>query len=187
MINTSASGGHLAPVSAVTSVATAEDVIQGVLAAVTGLSGDMVRPRWQEPAPALPGHGEDWCACGVIRAPWQGYPVVRHDPAGVGEDVVTGHQRMEVLVTLYGPGARDRATALHLGLHVDQNREPLRRAGMVLDAVGEPVAAPELVNQRWLMRVDVTLMITREISSAYPVLSLTECGGHIIETDTDGL
>jgi len=187
--NTSASGGHLSPQTGIPSITSAEDVIQAVLADCSGLPGDLVRPRWQPRTPATPPQDVDWCAFGITRVTPRGYPVVRHQALGEdddGGDVVTRQEQLEILVTFYGPEASDRCAALGMALHVPQNRDPLRRAGMAVDGLGDPVIAPERVNQIWVMRVDLTIWITREISSRYPVRSLAKCGGYLIETDSPG-
>jgi hypothetical protein len=62
----SASGGYLVPVSPLP--LDDEELgrrLSNVVAGVTGIPGNLVRPRWQKNPPPIPDEGVDWVAVGV--------------------------------------------------------------------------------------------------------------------------
>lgn len=171
--NTSASGGYLIPKIA---PAPLDDtalvrVIQQMVAGITGLPGNLVRPRWQAVPPAQPAASVNWCAVGitVVSADFDAHQ--RHDPRGGGQNIMTRHEELDVLCSFYGPERFAHAALLRDGLSVSQNREALRTAGMVLGHVRGIVGAPALINQQWLTRADMPLTLRREVGRTYPVLS----------------
>jgi hypothetical protein len=184
MANTSATGGYLTP----TSPAAPEDldldlVFQGYVRGITGLPGAMVRPRWQPTVPQTPGPTVDWCAIGVTRTQSQDYPAIQHDGAGDGEDLYTRHQEIALMATFYGPNAMRYAETLRDGAYIPQNSEAINQQGIAFVEALDLIAAPELFNQQWQKRYDLTMRFRRVIRRAYPVLNLlgAEAG---IQSDT---
>lgn len=136
---------------------TTEDVLHDLIAALTGLPGNLVRPRWQPRPAKTPGPGTSWCALGVTARTSPGSQV-RVD----ADDIrVETHEVLDVLVSFYGPQAPALALAVREGLRVSLNREGLRAANMAFVGAGQMVRAPELVNTAWLNRVDLPLTFRR--------------------------
>ncbi|WP_427183531.1 LIC_12616 family protein [Bordetella bronchialis] len=185
MANTSATGGYLIP----TTPAPAADldldlVFQAYVRGITGLSGAMVRPRWQPTVPQTPGPEVDWCAVGVTpRTRSQDYPAIQHDPAGDGQDLLTRHQELDVLVTFYGPNGMRYGDMLRDGAYLPQNSEVINALGIALVEVLDAFAVPELVNQRWQRRYDVPMKFRRVIRRTYPVLNLLSAEAEV-QSDT---
>lgn len=178
-MNTSATGGYLAPdagaIAAPLEDDALDDFLHDVVVGVTGLANELVRPRWQEEPPNLPAFGTDWVAVGVPNRTRDTYAVVQHDEtasAGAGADILIRHEHLEVLCSFYGPHCQALATLLADGMLIPQNREELRAAGMAVKQVGEPTKAPEMIKGRWLPRADLTVWVSREIRRSYPVLNL---------------
>jgi hypothetical protein len=149
-----------------------EDFLQQLVAAVTNLPPNMVRPRWQEEPPTLPAHNVDWCATGMTSSELDnGWPYVNFDQVD-GQAYMQQHETVELLTSCYGPHAEWFSGLIRDGFMIGQNREVLYLASMGLIGVGRAVVAPELINKRWLRRVDRIVRIHRLIRRAYPILSL---------------
>ena len=182
MPNTSATGGYLADVTPPADGVALRRFIGELLRGVTGLPGDMVRPSWQENPPPMPAFGTDWLAYGVTARrveagdPWQ---AERADGAG---SYLRRHESLDVQVTAYGANAEAILASLRDGLDVAQNREQLFLASMTVEDCGQIVHAPELVNERWWNRADMTVTLRREVRREYPILSFAQAEG-MIEAD----
>ena len=169
MPNTSATGGPLLPENGTPTLAPDDPFdtfLQALVVGVTGMTGTMVRPRWQATPIAEPEAGTDWCAIGVTEEdPDEGRPFVTHrgsEDSGLGADFVQVNDTASILASFYGPNARGNASALRIGLMVAQNREVLQRANMGL--VGMPGAArflPAIVSMQTQRRVDIPFAIRR--------------------------
>lgn len=156
-----------------------QEFLQQWTAALLGIDGTLVRPRWQaEPVPNLPPFDTPcWAATGISAQRQIGtYAWVAH---GDGFDEMQRWEELEVLVSLYGPDADEYAGRLHSNLMVWQNTNLLRRVRMAFVDAGEFRWVPELVKEQWLMRVDKTITLRRVIVRDYPVLNLERFQGWI--------
>jgi hypothetical protein len=160
-----------------------EDVLHDMLAGITGLAANKVRPRFQPAPPKQPPHTVDWCAFGIADDDTAGFSAVSHDGTGDGTDTVISWAELNVLASFYGPNAWDLAGRLRSGLAIEQNRAQLRAAGLALGWAGRRVKTGELVNQSWILRVDLPLLLRNEERRTYGVLNIV-CGSVTIETDT---
>lgn len=181
MANTSATGGELLPASVSVPDFDLEldKALQPVVSGVTGLSGDLVRPRWQPTHPRMPEIGIDWCAIGVIDVQPDDNPAMMHDPAGEGHDDLIRHEVLTVLASFYGPHAARHAGLLRDGLYVAQNREPLDAAGIGLVSTDSIRMVPALVNEQWQRRADISITLRRIVRRSYPVLNILSAPGSI--------
>ncbi len=185
MANTSATGGYLAPTAPVPPEDDALDnLLQELVAGVSGLSGSLVRPRWQPTVPKQPEPTVNWCALGITVQTNDAGPAIQHDPAGDGQDEYQRHQDIELLCTFYGPAAKGYAQRLADGLAIPQNREQLGINDMAFVSAGEIRAAPDFVSQQWARRYDLTVLLRRKISRTYAVLNLLSAQ---VSTETDSV
>jgi hypothetical protein len=167
--NTSATGGPLLPENGTPTLAPDDpfdDLIQTIVVGVTGMPGNLVRPRWQSIPLAEPEAGTDWCAIGVIdETPDAGRPYVTHigtEDAGLGADFVQVNDTASILASFYGPSARGNAMALRMGLMVPQNREVLQRAHMGLVGMPSPTRfVPSIVSMQTQRRADISFEVRR--------------------------
>ncbi|KWC56568.1 LIC_12616 family protein [Burkholderia ubonensis] len=180
----SSTGGYLAPADDVPLVEDDEldDLVHDLIAGVTALPGDLVRPRWQPTVPKQPEPSVDWCAFGVQEQEPDAGPAIQHDSAGDGHDTYIRHQDIDVPCTFYGPRAKGYAQRLADGLAIPQNREQLQLLDMAFVGVGTIRAAPDLVNQQWVRRYDMTVTLRRKITRTYAVLNLKSA---TVATTTD--
>ena len=179
MPNTSATGGYLQDVTPPAEGVALRRFIGELLRGVTGLPGDLVRPSWQENPPPMPAFGTDWLAYGVTARrveagePWQAEMA---DGSGAA---LRRHEMLDVQVTAYGTNAEAILASLRDGLDVAQNREQLFLAAVTVADCGQIVHAPELVNNRWWNRADMTITLRREVRREYPILAFLAALGDI--------
>lgn len=135
-----------------------EDVFSGLVCALCGLKPKLVRPRYQEKPPYIPAATVDWCAFSILA---EGAPgaSVWHD---AGHSRLMADEEFSVLFSFYGPNCRGNARALRDGLWIEQNRAILRlEHNISLLRNGQLIPVPELVNERWLKRCDITVEFVR--------------------------
>jgi hypothetical protein len=173
-MNDSSTGGYLAPAVDARLVEddTLDDLVHGLITGVTGLPGNLVRPRWQPSVAQQPDPSVDWCALGIQEQEVDASPAIQHDGIIDGHDTYIRHQRFDALCTFYGPHAKGYAQRLADGLAIPQNREQLQLQDMALVGVGAIRAVPDLVNQQWVRRYDITITLRRKITRTYAVLNL---------------
>jgi len=181
--NDSATGGILTPTA--TSPAPHEDDafdddLQAVVAGLTGLPGQLVRPRWQPTPPKEPAIDVNWCAIGVTSQEPLDNPIILHKGAGEGYDQMLRYETISALASFYGPNAKNSAALLRDGLYVAQNRDELRAKSLWLLDVGAIVMAPDLINLNWRRRADLSFRLRREIIRNYPVKNLVSAQGTIV-------
>lgn len=183
MANTSATGGYLIPVTAPDDDDAFLDFLQEVIVGITGLPGDLVRPSYQPDPPLRPAIDVDWCGFYVTNQNAQG-----HTYLGVNEDGLSSrmvrHEDFELFVRMYGPNCGKMAGMLRDGLELSQNREQLYLAGMSYRDYSGIVKLPELVNELWYSRADITLSMSRELNRDYSVLSFVAAQGLIVTENT---
>jgi hypothetical protein len=182
--NNSASGGYLQPAASPAPLEGLQllQFLQQWMVGITGLPGDMVRPRWQPEPPDIPQAGNAWVALGVSTRPNDEYPYNDWNPVA-NAYVLQRHEELDILSSFYDLGSTGQADSLCAlfrdGTAIPQNREPLVLQGMNLVKMGAPLAVPSLLKQRWLYRVDLALTIRREIDRQYPVQTLEGATGAI--------
>jgi hypothetical protein len=183
--NTSATGGILRESGAVKRI-TLENLWQTVISQLSGIPGKLVRPAFQEDPAPTPGASVTWAAFQIMNGEATNYPVVKHYGEGDGESVVYDQTQKNVLISVYGPDADDAAENIRRALHVRQNRDTLRASGVAVTWVGAPVQLPELVNGKWLRRVDLTVQTMIDIAGAYQILNLLRADGVLLADVHEG-
>jgi len=66
------------------------------------------------------------------------------------------------------------ATFFRDGLFLEQNNAELNRAGLSLRDCSDIIPAPELINNQWQRRYDVTVILRRKTVREYGIKSLVE-------------
>lgn len=154
---------------------TTENALHDLIAELTGIPGRYVRPRWQPEPPRQPGPDVTWCAFGVTGETGAGTCIVPSRTPGKWQ--LDDHDELDVLLTFYGPGARDAAARMESGLTLASNRKLLREANMALISTGQRTAVPELFGQKWLTRIDWTLRFRRGPLAGENLVDMPEING----------
>jgi hypothetical protein len=171
-----------------------ENFLQATVAGITGLPGNLVRPRWQPTPPPTPDVSVDWAACGITRITGNFSPYFEHhgetDPNGY--DRLSRQEQCVYRVSFYGPHAGDNAAILRDGLFIDQNRQLWRQNAVGLVEAQQIDHVPDLFRQQWRDRYDLEIVINREVRRIYLVRSLlganvaitaNDFGGRVVEDD----
>lgn len=152
--------GYIAPVGPLPSEDINLDLIfQEMARGITGLPGNLVRPRWQPNMPTQPKHDVDWMAISVITETPDQYGYLR--TVGNNPDArikLELHWSLEVLASFYGPAASGYAQRFQDGLHIPQNLDTLRAVqdlGIAFQETQQQILVPELISNQWFRRVDV--------------------------------
>jgi len=183
MGNTSATGGYLSPtvVSPPLEDADLDALLQPVVIGITGLPGNMVRPRWQPGNPKQPEPSVNWCAIGVTVIKPDAGAYIEHVGAGSGQDNMQRHEEIELACTFYGPLAGTYAAMLRDGLSIPQNLDLLQLQAVGLIDCTDARAIPELVNQQWVRRFDITARFRRQVKRSYGILNILSANGTILD------
>jgi len=182
----SSTGGILAPAG---SPAPEEDaelvaIFQQLFAQIVGITGMLVRPRWQAIPPKQPEASVTWCALGVTVSGIDGGPMLEHISAGEGATRYVTHEQIDVATTFYGPLARAAAARLRDGLAIRQNIEPLTAKAMAFIDTGVIRIVPEIVNQTWIHRYDMLARFRRKVTRVYPVRNVLAADIHLFDDST---
>lgn len=181
MANDSTATGYLVPTAQSPPLedAALDAVFQQMIVGLTGLPGNMVRPRWQPTVPKQPEPNVNWCAIGVTNSEADPNPAMIHNPAGDGSDTLQRNEILTVLASFYGPNASANAAQARDGIFVSQNNAMLGTYSMGLVSAGPKRPAPELVNQQWIRRYDFEIKVRREIIRTYNVLNILSADGTV--------
>lgn len=175
MANDSTAAGYLTPPAGPvgTQDNAFEDFLHDVFAGLLGMTGDLIRPRWQlEPANMPDFSTGDWMSFGIMDINPDQYAYVNHIPDSNGSDEIQLNEDVTVLISTYGPNAMKNLKLIRLGLQVDQNREVLRTNQVGLTSFSRMRAAPSLVNDRYLHRWDMEMFLRRLDRATYTVENL---------------
>lgn len=181
MSNTSATGGYLTPDagSLPPEDVALEDVLQSMVVGISGLPGQMVKPKWQMQSgpttpqvPKQPTPNTDWCSYGITAIDPDANAAMTHVGTDNGLDVYLRHEEIEVLCTFYGPNSMAFASTLRDGIAIPQNMEALRAQKMAYLSVSAIRAVPEFVNQQWIRRHDILIHLRRQVVRKYPILNI---------------
>ena len=177
--NTSATGGFIIDVPPGPPVGDVVDqAMQVMVSQLAGLPGNLVRPRWQPMPPTQRSPATTWAAVGVIQTSVEGYPAILHDGAtslaGLppGVDRMQRHATLTVLVSFYGPEADFCAGQLRDALYMQQNMEPLAAIGAKLYEVEDLTRNAEVMNQQFIDRVDIRVLLRQQLDRVFPILNL---------------
>lgn len=185
MPNDSSTGGTLLPNAPEPPEDTDLDsVFQTLVANITGIDGEFVRPRWQPKPPQQPPADTTWCALGIVSEAPDAGPSIVHDGSGAGgtgQDVYVRHEGIDVLTSFYGPTAQAAGKRLRDGIAVPQNNEELHPYDIRWIECGILRAVPELVNQQWIRRYDMLVSFRRKVTRTYGVRNIASASGTITD------
>lgn len=171
MSNDSTSPGYLTPTSVPQAYDEAlERELSRWVGAVSGLPPGMVRPRWTPVQAALPAADVNWCGFGITGFTSDDSPafVSQNDES----DQLWRHEVIETLTSFYGPSGQSIATLFRDGLTVEQNNQTLKQHELSLAGYSDLIPFPELINNQWVRRYDITVRLRRKVIRDYGIKSL---------------
>ena len=171
MSNDSTTAGYLTPVSELPKYdKELEQEISRWIRGVTGMSTNRVFPRWTDPQEQIPKNGITWCGFGITTMP---RPV---NPASVDSSEEQSEQwtweTVTVICCFYGPQGAATASTFRDGIYVPQNNAELNKTGLSLVGTTDIINAPELINNQWVRRYDITATLSRKNTRTYNIKSI---------------
>lgn len=173
MSNDSTSAGYLTPLSSqpVYDEALERQLSQWVRA-LSGLPAGMVRPRWTPVQASQPAADVNWCGFGITDFD------ADYNPAFIQQDEDSSelwrHEVVECMASFYGPGGQGIATQFRDGITVGQNNDTLNDTGLSLFDHSKLTPFPELINNQWVRRYDITVRLRRKVIREYGIKSLLD-------------
>lgn len=183
MANDSSVAGYLNPSAASPYDDALDDFLHGVIVGLTGLPGSLVRPRWQAEPLQRPEFSVNWCSFGLARAEVDAFAYEHNHSEGEGPVIVERDEILSYAHSFYGPNAHGLAERFRDGLEIPQNRDVLQSGDIGLVEVQEAVKVPSLMAERWVPKIDVTVLYRRRTSRSYPVLTIRSAGIEIVTPD----
>jgi hypothetical protein len=180
MASNSSQSGFLVPDLPVPYDQQLEDILQPTIVGITGLSSQLVRPRFQENPPDQPDRNTNWVAFGINRTISDTSQAVDH--LADNSSTVTRQHEFEVLMSFYGPLASSYCEIFRDGLLIGQNRDLLTANSIGVVETGESRKAPALFKEKWLTKYDMTVVFRRITVRTYSILSI---GSAPITINTD--
>ncbi|WP_312058774.1 phage neck terminator protein [Pantoea septica] len=147
----------------------------------SGLPAERVFPRWTDPQSSIPAKNITWCAFGITTAPLPGMPA--NIQISDSESEQWAWEQLTVICCFYGPGGAGLATAFRAGLFIEQNNTGLNRDGLSLVEAGTIYNLPELINNQWVRRYDITVTLSRKTIRTYNIKSIVDANVAIITGD----
>ncbi len=138
--------------------------------AVSGLPPKMVFPCMTDPQPQIPKNGATWCGFSLSDFNQDAYPALI---AGEESSQQWDHESLNILCCFYGPSGQQTATRFRTGIFISQNNDELKRRGFTLWQCGKMYNVPELINNQWVRRYDITVNLRRKVIREYGIKSLT--------------
>jgi len=185
--NTSATGGYLlpAPPSPFPKHQTLEQFLQQVFVGVSGLPGDLVRPKWQPNPPKQPDIYTNWLAIGLQEEDADTFSYNSIDESG--NNVFKRMEALTIQCSFYGPQALGYGRLVRDGLQLGQNREALQSGGMDFVSTSKMTRIPDLVNERWVDRWEMSVFLRAEDMRVYPILYFLSASGTLYALGDNGV
>lgn len=185
-MNTSSTGGYAQPTQTTGQPKglTITQFIQTVLAGVSALPGPLVRPKWQPEEPTQPDINTNWMAFGIASQTPSFNAYIALNPDDTTQ--LQRQEQLEIQCSIYGPDALDTLGLITDGLQIPQNLAALLSANMGVVEVTKALHIPELINERFFNRYEMTVVLNRQVQRLYPILKFLSATGIIYsQTGTD--
>ncbi len=161
--------------------------LQTVFVGITGLPGPMVRPKWQKEPPKQEELEVSWMAMGIDVAAPDANAYLWPDSDGFTNS--QRHETLDVGCAIYGPHALEIYGLIRDGFQIPQNLETMRSVNMGFVEVLPARQIPDFFNERFIGRIQTSVILRHEILRIYPVPTVLSASGtiHTVIGDEDYL
>lgn len=149
-----------------------DSILQKWVMCVIGdkIEGQFVRPRWQYVEAGYPDIGVTWCSFATRESNPDCSATVLYKNK---QAVSFRHEELQVVFSFFGQNGWELACDLRDGLELWQNRLILLQNNMDVIVVERMDRIPELVNQQWQNRVDLTIRLRRNSVRQFTMDTIT--------------
>lgn len=151
--------------------------IQTVIVGISGITGALVRPKWQVEPPKQPDIATDWISFGVDASKNDVNAYVDVNTQDI--TVFQRHQILDIEISFFGPAALDTYQKLNDGLQIPTNLQALTLANMGLIEMTDGRQMPDMLNGRFVGKILSNLFLRRQIQRVYPIPTLISAAGTI--------
>lgn len=137
---------------------------------LSGLSAEMVHPRWIPTQAAQPPQSTNWCTFGVLGISDDTNPAFQNQSSDSAE--MWKHEQIECMASFYGPNGQSIGFQFRDGLMVSQNNAQLNTFNLSLGHYTNLIPVPELIDNQWVRRYDMTIYLRRKLVRTYGIKSL---------------
>lgn len=159
---------------------TLEQFLQTVIVGISGLPGQMVRPKWQVAPPKQPDLNANWIGMGIDASTPNANAYLKEDDSGTSF-ISQRIERLDIGLSIYGPNALHIYGLIRDGFQIPNNLFQFFNAGMGFIEVTAGQHVPDLVNERFINRVVTTVSIVRMVQRFYGVPSIVSVGHFNVE------
>ena len=151
-----------------------EDIIRLFLSAITGIDKTLVRKRWLKKVGLQPPLSADWIAVGVEGVTTWGTPYSDNQKIPDIQNRIS-HQTLKFRASFYGINSAELSDKAREGLCMVQNNNQLKRYGLTVQSVDDEVLhLPDLQDEQWVDRYDLTFRIGRSVSREYGIRTIVD-------------
>lgn len=179
MANDSTVAGYLVPVQSPIYGDALDDVLHDVIAGITGIAGNLIRPRWQPEPPNQPDLNTDWVAFGINNTEEDIFAFTREDANGLGTSIVERDEKLYYLISFYGPDSTINEKQFSAAIQLAQNRDALTAQNIGFVEMQKPVVLPALLKEKWVRRIDATLVLRRRVGWTFQVRTVASASAGI--------
>ncbi|GAB2938248.1 phage neck terminator protein [Hafnia psychrotolerans] len=134
---------------------------------LSGLPDGYVRPRWTPIQPPQLPQDTNWCAFGILGISDDANPAFQNQTDDSAE--MWKHEQIECMASFYGPSSQGIGSQFRDGLMISQNNAQLNTLSLSLGTFTKLVPAPELINNQWVRRYDITIYLRRKLIRTYGI------------------
>lgn len=165
----SSAAGFLRPLSSPIYDDPLDDYFHDFLVGLSGIPGDLVRPRWQPEPPNQPAFTTNWLAFGFPRITEDAFAYQAQDPDNPETGVVQRDEILTMLMSFYGPQCGQLGKQVSASIQLQQNRAYLRTQNISVVEVEDQIKLPALLKEKWVPRVDINVRFRRRAGWVFAV------------------
>lgn len=135
---------------------------------ITGISEELVRPLWQTDAPNIPEKDVNWISFGVSNFDSENL----YFQQNANDSSSKNNEELTILMRFYGKDAQSIANNFKASIQIPQNNYQLNKLGLTYHRSSNVSNFPELYNNQWFKRFDLTVYLRRRNDRTYQIKTI---------------